>query len=412
MKLYFVHILLTFFITAVISSGCASQGSIKDIGSNAKKSDCNAGDDSSACSNQTPEGESGTTADTTVSSTDTLADQTSSSDKSPAAAIPCVDPELTLVSSEVSVKMCDGKTKQGSLKNCSEDGETGCISDQNFSAIPLALLDPTKIKQNVQVGGVTGTLFFVAPEYLHVRASGAGFGGKLKSSCRSTSNLALWDVSPSIPFPSGGTLDDSGGFQPDKWWISSGEVDSYLCDGSQFIDASVDTVNNNEKKACIQGDPSMDCMMFDELSELYWTKANPGNTASHAGLIPAGEWPCGKDSCTISGGNVTVAGGVTLYSSSASMNWFDALYWCDKLVYGGKSDWRLPTFKESKQWVVYGVTNFFTANPGFEFGTFWTSTTAGGDLNNAWDAGTSGQYFSRSKLLAKKVMCVSGGKNR
>jgi hypothetical protein len=81
--------------------------------------------------------------------------------------------------------------------------------------------------------------------------------------------------------------------------------------------------------------------------------------------------------------------------SDGTMNWEDALAWCERLTFAGHSDWRLPNAKELQSIVDYSrspdTTNSAAINPLFQtteivntaglkdWAYYWTSTPFGND---------------------------------
>ncbi|MCB1191129.1 MAG: DUF1566 domain-containing protein [Leptospiraceae bacterium] len=96
-----------------------------------------------------------------------------------------------------------------------------------------------------------------------------------------------------------------------------------------------------------------------------------------------------------------------------TLNWNDAISYCNNLSLGGKTNWRLPNLNEllsikehSKASVPLLNTTVFPASPS---GYFWTSTTDPGTTTQAkivsWDADTSA---SRVKATESRYMrCVA-----
>ncbi len=77
------------------------------------------------------------------------------------------------------------------------------------------------------------------------------------------------------------------------------------------------------------------------------------------------------------------------YDANGSMSWADAVTWADTLVYGGYSDWRLPTVVPQNYKIGFkGTTGFgFNITTGSEMGhLFYT------ELNNLGYQATNGTY--------------------
>jgi hypothetical protein len=91
--------------------------------------------------------------------------------------------------------------------------------------------------------------------------------------------------------------------------------------------------------------------------------------------------------------------------------WEDAVTYCDNLVLGGKSDWRMPTIKELSILIDRSPNNpridpIFTA----EASCYWVSTTPPFNTSNAWGLDFyQGQEYWDSKTLSRYVRAVRSG---
>lgn len=79
----------------------------------------------------------------------------------------CIDPELALVSSDVTFMLCDGTMATGSLtipQICESDGDRGCVVDgSQFKAAKLSGFDGKDIRTGVSIAGVSGSASVQAP---------------------------------------------------------------------------------------------------------------------------------------------------------------------------------------------------------------------------------------------------------
>lgn len=92
--------------------------------------------------------------------------------------------------------------------------------------------------------------------------------------------------------------------------------------------------------------------------------------------------------------------------------WDDAKTYCSNLVYGGYSDWRLPTRIELVSLVDFtvpspGPTIDTVAFPNTPNNLFWTSSSLAGSPSHAWDVTFySGKSFNDQLTLMSRVRCV------
>ena len=93
--------------------------------------------------------------------------------------------------------------------------------------------------------------------------------------------------------------------------------------------------------------------------------------------------------------------------------WADAITYCETLVLGGQTDWRLPSRIELISIVDYGVFNpsiNTTYFPGTISSGYWSSTTSAGYTSDAWvvyfSVGGTGSYDKTDSNYAR---CVRGG---
>jgi hypothetical protein len=96
-------------------------------------------------------------------------------------------------------------------------------------------------------------------------------------------------------------------------------------------------------------------------------------------------------------------------------NWGEALEYCEGLVLGGHSDWRLPNIRELQSIVDYGegrpaIAPVFTAAGTMEYSGYWSSTSGYNNPGSAWLAYFYGGEVGREhKDTTAYVRAVRGG---
>lgn len=103
--------------------------------------------------------------------------------------------------------------------------------------------------------------------------------------------------------------------------------------------------------------------------------------------------------------------------AAATYSWNNALAYCNALVLGGQTDWRLPNVKELHSIVdparYSGATINTTYFPATPAADFWTSTTLQGTPSMAWYVQFSVGIAMTSPALKDSylfnVRCVRGG---
>ena len=99
-------------------------------------------------------------------------------------------------------------------------------------------------------------------------------------------------------------------------------------------------------------------------------------------------------------------------ASSLTLNWKDAIEFCEALELGGYSNWRLPNFNE-----LYFLADRSKRNPAIDStfenvvsNRYWSSTTVVGSEYCAWSVGLySGRDYWNNKSYSYYVRCVRDG---
>ena len=102
--------------------------------------------------------------------------------------------------------------------------------------------------------------------------------------------------------------------------------------------------------------------------------------------------------------------------TATTSNWSNAITYCEGLVLGGRSDWRLPNVNDLRSIVDYTKSSAPTINTtafpstfSTSGGPYWSSSTYAQDTNRAW--GVSFQYggvYNDAKTGNSYVRCVAG----
>ncbi len=116
-------------------------------------------------------------------------------------------------------------------------------------------------------------------------------------------------------------------------------------------------------------------------------------------------------------GNGTVTDDITglvwqRENSNTQRNWSDAVTYCDDMVLGGDSDWRLPTRRELSRIVDFGQSSPSVnalVFPNTDSADYWTTTTYVSGVWDAWAVDfTYGEASDVRKQLPNYVRCVRG----
>ena len=106
----------------------------------------------------------------------------------------------------------------------------------------------------------------------------------------------------------------------------------------------------------------------------------------------------------------SVTGLVWQKNSETYKTWQQALAYCESLVYGGQSDWRLPDQKELMSLVNYGRESPASDFPDMPSDVFWSSSSYAADAAVAWHVYFNyGYVVNTGKGKIGSVRCVRGG---
>ncbi len=95
-----------------------------------------------------------------------------------------------------------------------------------------------------------------------------------------------------------------------------------------------------------------------------------------------------------------------------SYTWSEAISYCNALILGGKSDWRLPNINELGSIVDYEISTrpTITGFPNSQSDYYWSSSTASNNTSGAWGVSffTGSSIVLNSKVSSYYVRCVRG----
>jgi hypothetical protein len=98
---------------------------------------------------------------------------------------------------------------------------------------------------------------------------------------------------------------------------------------------------------------------------------------------------------------------------AAEYSWQEALAYCEALVWGGRTDWRLPNKVELRSIGNNhrtGPSIDTTAFPETPDNAFWSSSSCADDTSDAWYVYFfDGDVYNIAKYLTFYVRCVRGG---
>ncbi len=131
------------------------------------------------------------------------------------------------------------------------------------------------------------------------------------------------------------------------------------------------------------------------------------------------DWPVPR---FIDNGDDTVTDQMTglMWTTSADLfasNWFNALVWCNELVFAEYDDWRLPNIKELLSIVDFSGSGILLPSDhpflSVRANYYWSSTTDSVLIEKAWTMhmGTTGYGASSGadKTSGRYVWAVRGG---
>ena len=216
----------------------------------------------------------------------------------------------------------------------------------------------------------TGSACEINPWHIRSGVTILGQTGSIKANCRNRANSSIYNsdtLPPGISSTTAGTSID--------WWDTidnfnnnldllptqqpSGWTSDQLCGKELWSDVTADG-------ACdAAGD---DCMMKDNVTGLIWSEGYPVSGAA---------------------------------SEDTTKNWSDAVSHCDSLIYGGRTDWRLPTQIELMTAYNHGIREL-----GYKGGG--TIRPSGDTLsnNNMFIANVDTYFWSASSVSSRYVVRV------
>ena len=256
----------------------------------------------------------------------------------------------------------------------------------------------TNIKTGVDIFGASGSVAGsgTPPDPFDVRVGKVvnGVTGKLKVNCRNRANGSIYN-SDSMPPGTGATTAGSS----IDWWDT---IDNFNNDGNglpteQPLGWTSDHMCGKELWSDETADGACDsagddCMMRDEVTGLLWSEGYPVT-----GVAPG----------------------------DSTKDWSAAVSHCDSLIYGGRTDWRLPTQMELQTAYKHGIREL-----GYKGGgtvrpsgdtldnndlfiphvdiSFWTASSRTADTTNAFAVFLFHGYTPYAdKTGTHRVVCVA-----
>lgn len=292
----------------------------------------------------------------------------------------CANPDLALVNLNQVVRDCAGEKVVGFLTECSDDGQVSCLPKDT-----QIVVDREAVREQIWSGSVfldtVGTATAgIDPWDIRYGEVVGGVVGLLKTDCRNMADLAVYNNSfgvAEVGMDIYDSIDDrgSGDLRPQGYIWSN--IQQHLCG----FDPLLIDYPNWEFVPTDGAATGSSAVFIDRFSKLLWTRgSNLGDFA----------W------------DDTAGGGVGT----------GALEYCEGLVHGGRSDWRLPTQKELLNAYVNGIVavgseNLSGNNLGSSLDRFYSSTTA--SSNGRAIAGTLvyGFFPDTPKSQVHKALCIA-----
>ncbi|MBX3182986.1 MAG: DUF1566 domain-containing protein [Polyangiaceae bacterium] len=191
----------------------------------------------------------------------------------------------------------------------------------------------------------------------------------------------------------------------EPWVCPAGEA---YCDGNQPMDCAGDGLSTSVRGAACSGD----------LPYCEFARCEGVRYADYDGYArgPLPGTPGHPHSYTVNEADKTVLDNVTglLWQREPATNeldWTQAVSYCDRLTWGGRKDWRLPTRMELLSLVDYGRVNpaiDSDAFPSTPSAGFWSAS--GRTDGNKWFVAFSGGFVGASSSgETRRVRCVAEG---
>ena len=143
-----------------------------------------------------------------------------------------------------------------------------------------------------------------------------------------------------------------------------------------------------------------DIRKFDKTADTLYVRCVKGTVFNPSGVLTSNEdstEPVVTDSLT----------GLSWTKTIGSKTWEEALDSCEKLNYGGHTDWRLPNVNELQTAVDYSASTSGVALPNTSSSAHWTSTTYIEVTNSAvYYSFSSGGTSRGEKANAMNHLCV------
>lgn len=291
----------------------------------------------------------------------------------------CMDPDLARVPKDVSLTLCNGTLKSGTLD--------------------LSNLAPENIKNGLTIAGVAGTFTDATPPCTSDGVIGCTTTAQFISA--NTSAYTEWDIRKGKIV--GGKAGKIAFYKDMADLTTFNRTAGTGANSSTSVPDVFDTIDDYNNAAAF---PTSAPSNWDYPTGTNWVMDSVSDNGTGGGTASNGICD-GGEACVFTDRITGIMWSATI---TPATDWESAIAHCDSLDYGTYSDWRLPTQREWMQAYINGIWNLKSkaTSPLFMlvYG-YWSATTRSPLPVNAWTFGPyNGATVDQDKTTPFFTMCV------